>query len=391
MTSPENKKNQSVSVIIPCLNEVKTIAACVAEALNGLKAADLRGEVVVADNGSTDGSQDASVKAGARVVKVPRRGYGAALHAGILSSTGDIVVFGDADMSYPLIDVGDLVRPILAGKASLVLGSRLAGHIEERAMPVLNRYLGTPVLSFLIRRLFKMPISDCNSGMRAIRKVDYLRLNLHCSGMEYASEMIVRAAQIKLPYAEVPINFRKDMRLRSPHLSRWRDGWRHLKFILGNAPSTPLVLAPAMVGLTALATAVLISFQGLWCPDCDVHYHSAFILIILAVPLILMTTTFLLIRVLTADFHEEDLLVKRLVKFSENAAMFYTANVIFLCAFIQVVAVSIDWWTHSFGPLNRLPEMIRLMVFAVLGTTVYCLDIGLGLLPLIPKRDTPVD
>jgi glycosyltransferase involved in cell wall biosynthesis len=203
-----------ISIVIPCLNEAETIAKAVAEARRGVEESGWPGEVVVADNGSTDGSQAIATAGGARVVPVPARGYGAALNAGILSARYACVVFGDADMSYPFLEAKKLAKPILEGQADFVLGSRLGGTIAPGAMPFLNRHLGTPVLSFLIRRLFGMPTSNCNSGMRALARARYPELKLNCPGMEYASEMLVRACLSKWRYAEAPISFRKDLRSR---------------------------------------------------------------------------------------------------------------------------------------------------------------------------------
>jgi glycosyltransferase involved in cell wall biosynthesis len=221
-----------VSVVIPCLNEESTIEKVIQESFLGLSLCGVVGEVIVADNGSNDQSRDIALKHGARVVRVSQRGYGSALHSGILAAQYSVVVFADGDLSYPLKDMRRLTEPVLADEADFVLGSRLNGHIHKGAMPFLNRVLGTKALSYLIYLLYGLKTSDCNSGMRAFRRSNYLKLDLRMIGMEYASEMLVRVQQCKLRYKEVPIEYRKDQRGHASHLRPLRDGLRHLKLLL---------------------------------------------------------------------------------------------------------------------------------------------------------------
>jgi glycosyltransferase involved in cell wall biosynthesis len=219
-------------VIIPCLNEADTIQLAVREAYTALKSISQNGEVIVADNGSVDNSARLAEAAGARVVSIPSLGYGAVLDGGIRSARFSQVVFADADLSYQFSELERIVRPLQEGNADLVLGTRLKGNILPGAMPLLNRFLGTPVLSWMIRSLHSLPTTDCNSGYRAFILEKYLNLGITSQGMEFASEMLIRAAQNNLRYQEVPISFHRDQRKRSPHLRRWRDGWRHFKVIL---------------------------------------------------------------------------------------------------------------------------------------------------------------
>jgi len=256
-----NFKDSEVTVVIPCLNESETLGRCIQEAQAAFQQAGVTGTVIVADGGSTDASKKIALDAGAVVVDVPDRGYGLALHHGILAAKSKIVIFGDADLSYPFSELGKLIRPIVDGEADIVLGSRLLGDMEPHAMPFLNRRLGTPMLSFLVRRLYGLPTTDCNSGLRAILRSKYEQLDMLCPGMEYASEMLIKVAQRKLTYAEVPITFRKDQRSKAPHLRRWRDGWRHLRFIIGNAPAFGFVLVPGTVGILFLLIAFLLSLR----------------------------------------------------------------------------------------------------------------------------------
>lgn len=376
-----------LSIVIPCLNESETIAACVKEALEGLRLTGLSGEVLIADNGSTDNSQQIATHCGARVVNVRDRGYGAALNGGIQAAFGEIVVFGDADMSYPFLEIPKLIQPLLSGEADFVLGSRLKGTIEKRAMPKLNRYIGTPILTFLIRLIYRLPMSDCNSGMRAFRRSIYPSLNLRCPGMEYASEMVISIAMQKVKYAEVPIGFRKDRRSRPPHLKRWRDGWRHLRFILGNAPSIPLIVVPGLLGFGFLMIAFALSFGRLFKPGGSIHFHTALSLIALATPLILFTNMLLLIRTASSEAKVRDSrLVNRLMRFSENSAPFYIAAIFFAAAIIQVGIVFGIWWSNGFGALDEIGAIIRVIVFSILGMSIFSLDLGLGILKLLPYR-----
>lgn len=246
-----------LSIVMPCLNEAETIAVCVKKAKAFLDANSIAGEVIVADNGSTDGSQQIANALGARIVSVPARGYGAALIGGIEAARGRYVAMGDADDSY---DFGGLMPFLdaLRDGAELVMGNRFKGGIEAGAMPPLHRYLGNPVLSFLGRAFFDIPVGDFHCGLRAFRRESVLDLKLAAPGMEFASEMVVRASIGKLDIREVPTILRPDGRSRPPHLRTWRDGWRHLRFLLIYAPRF-LFLYPGL----ALAVAGLFGVLGL--------------------------------------------------------------------------------------------------------------------------------
>ena len=224
-----------LSVVIPCLDEEKTIVPCIEKALRAMRDANIRGEVVVSDNGSKDKSVAVSTAAGARVVNCPVRGYGAALQYGFEAANGKWLIMGDADDSYDFGELGRFVDKLREGHR-FVMGSRLGGTIMPGAMPTLNRYLGTPVLTFILNRLFSTSITDCNCGMRGIERAAFLEMGVHSPGMEFASEMIVKAAIAGIPLVEVPITLHKDKRDRAPHLRPWRDGWRHLRLLLWHAP-----------------------------------------------------------------------------------------------------------------------------------------------------------
>jgi glycosyltransferase involved in cell wall biosynthesis len=249
-----------VSVVLPCLDEAETLETCVHKALGSLAELGVAGEVVVADNGSTDGSQAIARSAGARVVDVPVRGYGAALRAGIAAARGRFVIIADADDSYALEDLGPFVEA-LRGGADLVMGNRFAGGIAPGAMPFLHRHLGNPVLSWLGRLFFRIPTHDFHCGMRGMRRDAVLGLGLRTTGMEFASEMVVRSALARLRMAEVPTTLRPDGRSRAPHLRTWRDGWRHLRFLLAFSPRW-LFLYPSLALIAVGVVAVLALFVG---------------------------------------------------------------------------------------------------------------------------------
>lgn len=224
-----------ISVVLPCLNEARTVATCVGRSVAALTELGVDHEVVVADNGSTDGSQALAIEAGARVVDVSQRGYGAALRVGIDQARGRYVLMADADDSYALENPRLFVEALRAGN-DLVMGNRFAGGIEPGAMPPLHRYLGNPVLSFVGRLFFRIPVRDFHCGMRAFDRDKAVALDLRSSGMEFASELVVKFALAGHHVDEVPTTLRKDGRDRAPHLRSWRDGWRHLRFLLLFSP-----------------------------------------------------------------------------------------------------------------------------------------------------------
>jgi len=223
-----------------------------------------RHEVIVADNGSTDGSLKIIKKIKqVRLINVPVKGYGAALHWGILASRGEYVCFADADLSYPFSNLSKFKAP-LKRNPDLLLGSRLTGTIQKGAMPALHRYIGTPVLTILIRLLYGIPATDCNSGMRVVKRSFYSRLNMRNSGMEWASELLLKTALKNGKYLEVPIRFNRDQRNRPPHLSRWSDGWRHLKAILLLKPTSLYLILAAFLLLALLLYSVSFALSFLF-------------------------------------------------------------------------------------------------------------------------------
>ena len=224
-----------LTILIPCLDEAETIAACIGKALSFLERSKTPGEVLVADNGSKDGSAFIARQLGARVVDVVERGYGNALRGGVAAARGRFIIMGDADDSYDFSNLSCFLDA-LDGGADLVMGNRFKGGIARGAMPLLHRYLGNPVLSWLGRLFFSVPIGDFHCGLRGFRRDSVVGLGLKSDGMEFASEMVVQAALRGLRITEVPTTLQPDGRSRAPHLRTWRDGWRHLRFLLLHSP-----------------------------------------------------------------------------------------------------------------------------------------------------------
>ena len=251
-----------VSIVMPCLNEAETLKACILKAREGLAATGRTGEIIIADNGSTDGSQALARSLGAEVVDVPRRGYGHALLTGTRAARGRWIIMGDSDLSYDFSAIAPLVEKLSEG-FDLVMGCRLpsgGGHIDPAAMPWLNRWLGNPALSFIGRLLFNATITDFHCGMRGYSKEAFERMDLRTGGMEFATEMVVKAALKKMRITEVPITLHKDGRSRPPHLRRWRDGWRHLRFMLLFSPHWLFFYPGLLLTAFGLALAVPLSF-----------------------------------------------------------------------------------------------------------------------------------
>ena len=254
----EDRDDVELSVVMPCLNEAATVGICVKKAIDALERHGIRGEVIIADNGSTDGSQQIARDFGARVVPVERRGYGSALRSGIAAAHGQFVLMGDADDTYDFSQLNQFVAKLREGY-DLVMGNRFRGKILPGAMPALHRYLGNPVLTGLGRLFFKSPVGDFHCGLRAFRKDAIERLGLRTLGMEFASEMVVKATAFGLRITEIPTTLSPDRRDRPPHLRTWRDGWRHLRFLLLYSPRW-LFLYPgiALFALGVTLSAVLL-------------------------------------------------------------------------------------------------------------------------------------
>jgi len=247
---------------MPCLNEAETLEVCIKKAQKFLKNQKFSGEVLIADNGSNDGSQKIALDNKARLINVKQKGYGSALMAGIESAKGKYIIMGDADDSYDFSDLTSFIEKLEKGY-DLVMGNRFKGGIKKGAMPPLHRYIGNPILSGIGKLFFKSPINDFHSGLRAFKRDSIMNLELQTTGMEYASEMVVKATLFKLKITEVPIILFPDGRSRKPHLRSWRDGWRHLRFLLLFSPRWLFFLPGIILSVTGLVGLVTLAITDI--------------------------------------------------------------------------------------------------------------------------------
>lgn len=364
---PLRPDEPELTILMPCLDEARTVATCIRKAQRFLAESGIRGEVLLADNGSRDGSPAIAEQLGARVVHVPRRGYGAALIAGIEAARGRYVVMGDADDSYDFSALGDFVAR-LRGGAQLVMGNRFQGGIRPGAMPLLHRWLGNPVLSFIGRLFFKVKVGDFHCGLRGFDRRAMQQLQLRCEGMEFASEMVVKAALMRLSIAEVPTTLSPDGRDRAPHLRTWRDGWRHLRFLLLFCPRW-LFLYPGL--LVALAGALQLAFAALHDPSTThwpVGIHTQ-LYATLAAAVGWQTVLFALGAVLAR--HEARIealhpMERRALAATRGAALPLAGALAFAVGLALCVSLALRWSLGGFGALDPEVEMRRLIPGAAL-------------------------
>lgn len=393
-TIGEMAKELELTIIMPCLNEAETLATCIDKAQSYLTRSGIKGEVLIADNGSTDGSQEIARRHGARVVDVPSRGYGAALLGGIAAAQGRYIIMGDADDSYDFSQLDNFVAALRAG-SDLVMGNRFRGGIEPDAMPPLHKYLGNPLLSFLGRLFFRIPVGDFHCGLRGFRADAIRALRLQTTGMEFASEMVVCSALAKLKITETPTVLRKDGRSRPPHLKTWRDGWRHLKFLLMYSPRW-LFIIPGMVLLcfgSALALALL--FGPLRAGEdlvLDINtFISAAFLVVLGMQLLTFGALARYYATVTG-FLPSTPRADALVRYTNTDRLVWIAGLLILAgAALFVYAVS-AWGATGFGRITD-PIISRVVVagmtLVVIGLQVFFSAFFLGVLeiPLRPAVD----
>lgn len=251
-----------LTVLMPCLNEAETLATCITKAKKWIAESQIEGEVLIADNGSTDGSQEIARSLGARVIDVDQKGYGAALFAGASQARGKYIIMGDSDDSYNFSALGEFVTKLRKG-FDLVMGNRFAGGIEPGAMPWKNKYIGNPALSFIGRLLFGIKTRDFHCGLRGFSKEAFLKMDLRTTGMEFASEMVIKSQLLGLKVAEVPTTLSKDGRSRPPHLKPWRDGWRHLRFMVSLSPKWAMLIPGSILFLISASLYVPLLFGPL--------------------------------------------------------------------------------------------------------------------------------
>jgi glycosyltransferase involved in cell wall biosynthesis len=348
-----------VSVVMPCLNEEETLGTCIEKARTTLDRLGVEGEIIVADNGSTDRSVEIATSLGARVVHQPRRGYGNAYLAGFDAARGKYAVMGDSDDSYDWTDIGRFLEPLRAGY-DFVIGSRLKGRIEPGAMPFLHRYLGTPVLTAILNLLFGSRFSDINCGMRAFSMDAYRRMHLRASGMEFASEMVIQSARARLRVAEIPITLRPDRRTRPPHLHTWRDGWRHLRFMLLLSP-TGVFLVPGAVLLLFGILLLAVLYPGplhVAGRVIDVHTMILGSLCTILGVQVLSTGLFAKVYSYRHSFDRGDRLLQLLARHFNLERGLLLGMGLFVIGFALDLELLWVWIRSGFGPMNAVRQAV---------------------------------
>lgn len=358
-----------VSVVIPCLNEANSLAFCVDKAVNAFRASALTGEVIVADNGSTDGSVQIAEEHGARVVRVAERGYGSALQAGIAAARGPLIIMGDADDSYDFTDVPRFVEKLREGY-DIVMGNRFRGGIKAGAMPPAHKYFGNPGLTALLNTFFHARIGDSYCGMRGFTRALYDRLDVRSTGMEFALEMIIKAAQIGARIAEIPIVLWPDKRGRPPHLRSFRDGWRSLRFMLLYAPNW-LFLLP---GAALVAFGLFLVFWLLAGPrqispriTLDVHTMIFGVIFTLMGVQILSIGAFAKVFSYAERFDRGSVSLKRILRKVTLESGLALGGALFLTGFGGCAWIAWKWVAGGFGPLYEVRRILFWSMWLFLG------------------------
>jgi glycosyltransferase involved in cell wall biosynthesis len=359
-----------LSVVMPCLNEEETLATCIRKAQRAIADANIAGEVIVADNGSTDRSIEIAEQLGARVVRVNAKGYGSALMGGIAASRGQFIVMGDADDSYDFGHIPRFVDELRRG-SDLVMGNRFRGGIQKGAMPALHRYLGNPVLTKVGRVLFRSRAGDFHCGLRAFRKDAYQRMGLRTTGMEFASEMVVKATLFKMRIAEVPTTLSPDGRSRPPHLRTWRDGWRHLRFLLMYSPRWLFLYPGILMVLLGLAGCALLLpgprvFHGI---GFDVHtLLYAFVSVLLGFQLVAFAT-FTKVFAITEGLLPEDPRLNRVFRWVTLETGLVVGGLLMAIGMGGSVWAVSHWAGGKFGALQP-EQMLRIVMPSVFSLTL---------------------
>ncbi|MGD2058073.1 MAG: glycosyltransferase family 2 protein [Anaerolineales bacterium] len=362
--------NQAVpfelTILMPCLNEAETIAVCIRKAKTFLAETGIKGEILIADNGSSDGSQDIAKGLGVRVVQIKERGYGSALLGGINAAQGKYIIMGDADDSYDFSQLHEFFEKLRSG-CDLVMGNRFEGGIKPGAMPFLHQYLGNPVLSFIGRLFFQSPVGDFHCGLRGFKKEAIEKLNLRTTGMEFASEMIVKASLFGYCITEVPTTLSPAGRSRAPHLRTWQDGWRHLRFLLLYSPRW-LFLYPgislAVVG-TMISAALLPGPVTISGTTFDIHtllYSS--MSVVLGFQLILFAM-FTKIFAISEGLLPEDPRLDRMFEYIRLEAGLLGGAVLFGLGAVLSILAYLRWSQEGFGDLDP-GRTFRIVIPAVL-------------------------
>jgi glycosyltransferase involved in cell wall biosynthesis len=347
-----------LSVVMPCLNEAETLATCIEKARRALDQEGIAGEIIIADNGSTDGSQAIGEAAGARVVAVVAKGYGSALMGGIAAARGKYIIMGDADDSYDFANLGPFIEKLREGY-DLVMGNRFKGGIKSGAMKPLHKYLGNPVLTGIGRLFFRSPVGDFHCGLRGFSKAALVKLDLHTTGMEFASEMVVKATLRKMRITEVATTLSPDGRSRAPHLRSWRDGWRHLRFLLLYSPRWLFLYPGALLMLLGLAVGLwlLPGPRKIGAVEIDVHTLLYAALAIVIGFQAIIFAVFTKVFAISEGLLPEDPRLNRVFRYITLEVGLIVGSLLLLAGLAGSVFASLNWGEHSFGPLNTSHTM----------------------------------
>jgi glycosyltransferase involved in cell wall biosynthesis len=355
-----------LSIVMPCLNEAETLASCITKAQSFLESNQVYGEIIIADNGSTDGSIEIAKSHNARLVHVKQKGYGSALRAGINSSKGTYTIMADADDSYDFSHLMPFLNELRNGY-DLVMGNRFKGGIEKGAMPFLHKYLGNPVLSFIGRLFFKIKIGDFHCGLRGFSNEAYSKLDLRTTGMEFASEMIVKAKLNALSITEVPTKLSKDGRTRAPHLNTWSDGWRHLRFLMLYAPNWLFLFPGILTFIIGLTGLMLLIKKPMVINDITFDVHT----LLYASSLMLIGFQFILFYALTKIFAVENKLLpksnryQKLFKFLNLESGLIVGFLLLATGILLSYFGFSSWKSTGFGQLN-ISTTLRTIIPAVM-------------------------
>ncbi|MGA2137425.1 MAG: glycosyltransferase [Verrucomicrobiia bacterium] len=360
-----------VSVVMPCLNEANSLGACIAKAQSAFRQHNIAGEVVVADNGSTDGSVEIAEGLGARVVRVQAKGYGNALTGGIASARGQFVIMGDADDSYDFSEVPRFVAKWREG-FEVVMGNRFRGEIKSGAMPWHHRYIGNPVLSGLLRALFHAHIGDSHCGMRGFTKSVFQRMDLRTTGMEFASEFVIKAAKLQVRMTEIPITLWPDKRGRPPHLRSFRDGWRHLRFMLLYAPNW-LFLGPggALMAI-GLALVIWLLPGARWIGQVRFDIHTMFFGVLFTLLGMQIVTIGLFAKIFsyTEQFDHSNLSLSRWLRRLPLESGLVAGTALAIVGFVGNVAIFWKWKQGGFGTLSEMRWLLFWSMLFFIGAQI---------------------
>jgi len=369
-----------ISVVIPCLDEEGAVGAVVDQAWRGIEASGRSGEVIVVDNGSTDRSAEIAAAHGATVVTEPRRGYGSAYLAGLAQARGSYIVMGDADETYPLHELARFVDALDSGD-DLVVGSRFDGQIHKDAMPWTNRWIGNPILTGMLNVLFRVRVSDAHCGMRAVRREVLPALDLHSTGMEFASEMVFKAYRRGLAVSDLPIDYFP--RTGESKLSRFGDAWRHIRFMLLYSPSWlyflpgTLLLLLGFAGMLVLASGPVDIFGRQW----QIHTMLAFVTATILGTQIIQLGVFARTYAMT-HFGERDALLERLWPRVRLEHGLLAGGTLFLAGAAVLIAIFVDWAQQGFGPLAHEYGTALGFTFVALGVQVVFGSFFIGVLTM---------